>query len=742
MPMASRFAAPVVLLFLSVSGLAAQSGNGKPHHTLHAIRTTEKVVVDGTLNDAAWTKAPVEWDFTQRDPIEGKEPSEKTEIRIVYDDTAIYFGVRLLDHEPQKIVRQFSRRDDFADADRFTLQLSPNHDRLTGAIFEVSAAGVQRDAIISNDVFTDYSWDGVWESAVRINDEGWSLEMRVPFSQLRFPPGGRQVWGINAARYIHRKNETVWLQMVPKKESGTASRMDDLEGIDGLEGHRHLDLMPYIVARSQFIRPPSLNDPFNDGSRFFGATGIDIKYGLSSNFTLDATVNPDFGQVEVDPAVVNLSAFETFFPEKRPFFLEGANIFGNFGQGGSNSFWGFNRQEPNLFYTRRIGRAPQGTASGDFVDMPNSTTILGAGKVTGKTRTGWTLGLIEAVTGRESADVVTQGQNAKIEVEPLTNYFVARVLKESNRAGIGLLTTSVERSFELPLLRDLLPKRANIAGFDAYWYLDSKKDWVITGKFAESWVNGSVASIDRLQRSPQHYFQRPDSREVSLRPGATSMKGTTGDINLNRQTGNLLVNAALWGVSPGFESNDLGFQTGGDVAGAHAVVNWRKTDPDRFTRSRNIWVAKWWTWNYGRKLLGDGWNANANVQFLNYWSAYVGAGLSRKAEDDQLTRGGPSAIANSGAFVNTGINTDSRKKISLGVYGNTGRNKPKAWNWYSEVDITYKPVSSITISAGPSLSRSRGNAQYVKTVADPTATNTYGSRYVFADIDQSSISLT
>ena len=438
MPMASRLRIIALLLVLSALSLHAQRGTGKPAHILHAVRTVEKITLDGNLNDAAWMKAPVEWDFTQRDPIEGQDPTERTEVRILYDDASIYFGVRLFDAEPQKIVRQLSRRDDYADADRLTIQLSPNHDRLTGVQFEVSAAGVQRDAIISNDVFTDNSWDGVWESAVRVDDEGWSVEMRIPFSQLRFPPGDHQVWGINAARYIHRKNETVWLQMVPKKESGTASRMDDLQGIDGLERHRHLDLMPYTVGRTQLIRPSVPTDPFNDGSRIFGATGLDIKYGISSNLTLDATVNPDFGQVEVDPAVVNLSAFETFFPEKRPFFLEGANIFANFGQGGSNNFWGFNRQEPNLFYTRRIGRAPQGTASGDFVDMPGSTTILGAGKLTGKTRNGWTLGLLEAVTGRESADVLLEGRRAHVEVEPLTNYLVARVLKESARAGVGL----------------------------------------------------------------------------------------------------------------------------------------------------------------------------------------------------------------------------------------------------------------------------------------------------------------
>src|SRR3989441_4561652 len=427
MRMRRHVAASAALLLLCAFVLPAQNGSYKPAHVLHAVRASEKIVVDGVLNDAVWMDAPAEWNFTQRDPVEGEKPSERTELRVAYDDTAIYFGVRLFDTEPQKVVRQLSRRDDQADADYFTLQLSPYHDRLTGAIFEVSCTGVQRDAIISNDVFTDYSWEGVWESAVRIDDEGWSLEIRIPFSQLRFPASAHQVWGINAARFIHRKNETVWLQLVPKKESGIASRMDDLEGLEGIESRRHVDLMPYLASRSEFIQPSSRNDPFNDGSRQFAATGLDIKYGVSSNFTLDATVNPDFGQVEVDPAVVNLSAFETFFPEKRPFFLEGANIFGNFGNGGANNFLGFNRAEPNLFYSRRIGRAPQGFASGDFVDQPRATTILGAGKLTGKTRGGWTLGLIEAATSREYAKVSTGNRTSSQEVEPFTNYFVARV---------------------------------------------------------------------------------------------------------------------------------------------------------------------------------------------------------------------------------------------------------------------------------------------------------------------------
>jgi hypothetical protein len=744
--MRMRFSTPsaVVVLFVCALGVFAQNAR-KPAHTLHAFRVTEKIVVDGVLNDSAWMKAPIEFDFTQRDPIEGVDPSERTEIQVAYDDTSIYFAVRMFDKEAPKIVRQLSRRDDNPDADYFILQLSPNHDKLTGAVFQVSAAGVQRDAIISNDNFQDQSWDGVWESAVHIDDQSWSLEMRIPFSQLRFPRGDHQVWGINAARYIHRKNETVWLQMVPKNDSGTASRMDDLDGIDGVEAHRHIDLMPYLTSRGEFIAPPAPHDPFNSGRRFFATGGLDIKYGLKPNLTLDATVNPDFGQVEVDPAVVNISQFETFFPEKRQFFLEGANIFNNFGQGGANNFVGFNRNDPNLFYSRRIGRSPEGSAPSDaeFVDLPTTTRILGASKLTGKTRNGWTLGLIEGVTARDYADVVRQGVQSKVEVEPLTNYMAGRVLREWGRGGLGFLTTAVQRDLRDQTLHDFLPKRANIVGTDGYWFVDSKKDWVITARLAGSFIGGSPAAMNQLQLSPEHYFQRPDAPEVRPLPkGATSMRGWTGNVNLNRQTGNITYNAAIWGLSPGFESNDLGFQTGGDAAGAHSFIFWRKTTPDRLSRSRQIWFAQWATWDFGRKFTGKGWNTSASWQFMNYWSVFANAGAHPQTRDDQLTRGGPASLILPGHFFNFGVNSDSRKKISFSQFLGVGSNKPSAWNVNGSVGVTYKPAPSITISTGPGFDRSRTNAQYITTQADPTATRTDSHRYVFGEIDQFDVNLT
>ena len=236
-------------------------------------------------------------------------------------------------------------------------------DKLTGAIFRVSAANVQQDAVLYNDSWWDTTWDAVWQSQVATDEEGWSAEIRIPLSQLRFTNADRQTWGINVERFVRRKNEASWLEMVPKNENGNASRMLELTGLDGMHPRRNLELLPYVAGRAEFVQPSKAGNPFNDGSRGFGAAGLDMKWGLTSNLTVSATVNPDFGQVEVDPAVVNLTAFETFFSEKRPFFLEGSQIFNNFGRGGANDYWGFNNSEPQIFYSRRIGRAPQLAAS-------------------------------------------------------------------------------------------------------------------------------------------------------------------------------------------------------------------------------------------------------------------------------------------------------------------------------------------------------------------------------------------
>lgn len=724
---------------------AAQPQNaGTPPREYHASRTARPPSIDGQLNDEVWQQAQVLSEFTQKDPEEGKPPTEKTEVRVLYDDSALYVGAHMFDRDPSLIGRRLSTRDGDGDNDRLTIYLDPMHDHLTGVMFRVTAANVQTDAVLFNDTWDDWSWNAVWQSQVSSDDTGWSVEMRIPLSQLRFPAGDAQTWGINIERFIRRRNESLWLEMVPKNLNANVSRMLHLTGLDGLKPSRRLELLPYMAGRTEFVTPASPGNPFNDGSRVFGSAGLDMKYGLTSNLTIDATVNPDFGQVEVDPAVVNLSAFETFFEEKRAFFLEGAQIFNNFGRTGATDYWGFNNSEPQIFYSRRIGRSPQLHAPGDYADPPTATTILGATKLTGKTSRGWSLGLLEAVTSAEHAPTRTGILDGRSLVEPLSNYAVIRVQRDiGRRTGIGFVTTSVARRLSSPSAIDTLPDNAFVFGTDSYVFLDAKRDWVINGSISGSHVTGSPAAITFLQRAPQRYYQRPDATHLTLDPAATSMSGYTGRVNLNRNNGLVRVNASLWGVSPGFESNDLGFHSNGDRAGAHGVLFWRNVTPGRVIRERNIWVAKWWTWDFSRTLQGDGLNAQANVTFLNYWSAGGHMFTAWRTMDDRLTRGGPYTSSTTGPIgFNLWGGSDGRKWLSVNVNGGYNRDNEGSRGHSAGVTFNVKPSAGLYFSVGPDFNRSHGIAQYVTTVEDATATDTFGGRYVFGAIDQWQLSMT
>jgi hypothetical protein len=722
--------------------IAAQPAGAQGHAavaTMRAVRVAEAPRLDGHLDDAAWRDATPATEFLQRDPDEGKPATERTELRLVYDASALYVGVRLYDREPDKIVRRLSRRDDRADADRFTISLDPHHDHLTGSVFSVSSAGSLSDAVLFNDTWEDASWDAVWDAAVSIDSQGWTAEMRIPFSQLRFPSSDRDAWGINAERFIQRRNESDWLQLVPKKENGNASRMAHLTGITGISAPRQLEVLPYTMSRAEFVEPGAAGNPFNDGSRMFGGVGLDLKFGLTSNFTVSAAINPDFGQVEVDPAVVNLTAFETYFPERRPFFVEGSQIFQNIGRSGANSFWGFNNAQPDLFYSRRIGRSPQGHVDAPFVDRPSASTILGAVKLTGKSRSGWNVGLVEAVTGRESARLSGLPGRERAEVEPLTNYFVGRLQREVKRVGFGMLTTWVERDLRDPTLRETLTSRAWVVGGDGHVFLDGQRDWVITGLFAGSRVVGSPAAIARVQEAPARYFQRPDA--FRLNPDATSLSGWTGSITLNRNSGTWITNASLWGVSPGFESGDLGFSNRAGIHGAHGVLLWRKPTPDRFSRHRQIWAAKFWTWDSKRDLQTDGLFVAADATFQNYWSLNGHVGYFRRAQDGWQTRGGPSMVAPSSHLASASVSTDGRRRFVLSLRGGYAKGEFDGSSHDAGLSLEFKPTSSLHVSAGPDISRSHTAAQYVRTDADADAQAISGSRYVFSNLDQTQVSM-
>ena len=708
----------------------------------HARRAGAPIVLDGRLDEADWQAAPVASDFLQRDPDQGQPATEATELRLLFDDRALYVGARLHDREPGRIVRQLSRRDALAEADTFTLYLDPHRDRRTGVVLQVSAAGVQRDAAIYDDNFEDDTWDAVWESAVATDGDGWSLEMRVPFSQLRFPTAPGHVWGVNARRVVHRKNESSWLVLVPKNESGLASRMTGLEGIGGIEPGRHLELLPYVSGRAEYIAPARETDPWSDGSRLYGGAGLDFKYGVGSGMALVGAVNPDFGQVEVDPAVVNLSAFETFFEEKRPFFTEGSQVFLRFGRSGASEYTTFFYPEPQLFYSRRIGRVPQDRASGEFVDTPTATTILGAAKLVGRTKSGWNLGLLEAVTGRGYARVATGAERREVEVEPLTNYFAGRAQHALGRRGsIGLLGTAIVRDLETPSLDSLLVDRALVGGVDGHVLLDEKRGIVVSGGLSGSTVAGSPASVRRVQRAAPRYFQRPDAPHVSVDPTATSLSGWSGRLGLNKNSGNVTFNAGLWGISPGFEPNDIGFATQTDRGGAHGQVVFRKLVPDAWTRSRRLSVAKWWTFNYGRECQGDGVQVAFGGQLRNYWQLDFALGKSWNTWDDKLTRGGPTAIRPGIESLSVVAASDARR--SFWAYAQAALSNREFGGRSRQYSATFnlRPWTALTLSATPTYLRSRTIAQYLSTVPDATATATYDSRYVFGELEQTEWSI-
>jgi hypothetical protein len=701
-----------------------------------------EIVLDGRLDEDAWRDAPPATGFLQRDPDEGRPATEATELRIVYDGSALYAGARLRDGEPARIVRQLSRRDVMAEADSFTLLLDPHHDHLTGVQFQVSAAGVQRDAALYDDNFEDPTWDAVWESAVAVDGDGWVVEMRIPLSQLRFPVREAHTWGLNARRVVHRKNEVSWLALVRKTESGLVSRMAHLVGIAGIAPRRPLELLPYASAREEYVAPPRAGNPFNDGSRTLAGAGLDLKYGLTTNMALVAAVNPDFGQVEVDPAVVNLTAYETFFEEKRPFFTEGSQVFSLFARSGASEYRSFFYPEPQLFYSRRIGRAPQGRAIGEFVDTPAATTILGAAKVTGRTRNGWTLGIVEAVTGRERARAFDGRLRATFEVEPLTNYFVGRVRRELGRRGaIGLLGTAVHRRLDGSGLAALLVNQAWLGGMDGHVFLDGRRDWVVSGGMSGSLLSGSQASIARLQRAAQRYYQRPDAPHVRLDPQATSLSGWSGRLGLNKNSGNVTVNGGLWGISPGFEPNDAGFATQTDRGGGHGMVTWRKLTPDRFTRTRQVWVSKWWTFNYGGESQGDGVQSEINLQFRNYWRFNLSLGRSWDTLDDKLTRGGPTTIRPGIKSLNASVVSDGRRDLWFSAFGTTVERGFGNWNRALGAEINFKPWAALTLSAAPTWARVHSEAQYLATVPDASATATFGARYVFGVLDQREVAV-
>jgi hypothetical protein len=707
---------------------------------VRALRATVPVVIDGRLDDPIWQSAQRVTAFVQRDPMEGGAPSEETVAFVAYDDAALYIGARLFDANPDSIVARLGRRDARTESDRFTVYLDPYHDRRSGMYFGVDAAGTVYDGVLLNDDWDDDSWDGVWDGRVQLDSAGWTAELRIPFSQLRFHESRVYTWGINFRRDIARRHERDYLVYTPKNGSGFVSRFPDLVGIEHVTPPPRIEVLPYTRTSVEFA-PHAAGDPFHDGSAISPDAGVDATLGIGSNLTLNATVNPDFGQVEVDPAVVNLSDVETFFQEKRPFFIEGSSIF-EFGHGGSNNYWGFNWGTPQFFYTRRIGRTPQGSAPGaDFSDVPTGTHILGALKLTGKVGASWNLGALSALTSREYARLDTSGTRFRAEVEPLASYSVLRAQKEfpDGRQGLGFMTTLSARRFSDPRLRDQLVSGASTIGVDGWTFLDHTKTWVVTGWVGATQVRGSTSRITTLQQNSPHYFQRPDARSFRVDSTATTLSGWAGRVYLNKQKGNWSSNSAIGVISPGFDVNDLGFMYRVGLVNAHVQAGYSWTKPGRVFRSANTGGALFRSWNWDGDVTWTGVFQYGNLQFLNYYEVGWALAYNPRTVNDRRTRGGPLTLNEPGYQVDVYAGSDSRRALSANLSIGTYQSLQDRYS-YAGVTFALRPASNVSLSFGPQFSWETTPVQYVTQYPDSSALLTYGNRYVFASLEARELS--
>ena len=704
---------------------------------IQAVRASEPAEIDGLLTEKAW-RGESRSDFIQSDPVDGGTPTEKTEIWVAYDDNSLYVAAFLHDSEPQSIKKLLGRRDDMVDSDWFMFAVDPYDDHRTGYQFAVNPAGSIMDMTLYNDVNSDDTWDGVWEWKSLANDKGWTVEMRIPFHQLRFSRKNEHVWGVNFRRIIKRKNEKVGFIWIPKEDTAYVSRFARLEGIRDIRPGQHIEFLPYTVGQAQF-KPAQAGNPFEPGKKLLGNTGFDLKLGLRSNLILDATINPDFGQVEVDPAVINLSAYETYYQEKRPFFTEKADIFTDFGRGGVFINANINWPNPSFFYSRRVGRSPQGYVTHDgYVNFPDRSTILGALKLTGKLD-GWNIGFINALTAREYAEIDLAGDRLKEEVEPFSYYGVIRAQKDirEGQHGVGMIATAVVKDLRSETLGGILNRNAFSLAFDGWSFLDKKRAWVVGGWAGATRVEGSREDILGLQYSSMHYFQRPDADHVEIDPAATFLSGWGGRLQLGKQQGNFLLAAALGVLSPGFNPNDTGFQYGSsDKINWHILPGYQWTKPGKVFRNAMVIAGPFGNYDFGGNKIWQGFLASFEAQFLNYWSFNTMVAYNPDTISNSLTRGGPLVAIPSGYQLDLGVSSDNRKAVVLSAYTSFYRRPGDSVSSESEVSLRWKPRSNFSLSFGPSYSFHKSKIQWVSRVTDPLMTETYGARYVFGRIDQ------
>ena len=687
--------------------------------------------IDGRLDDDCWTRDGV-WsgNYTQQMPEEGAAPSQETELKILYDDANIYVAIRAYDTEPEKIDFRPAERDGF-NGDMVGLAFDSYHDQRTAFEFNLTASGGKIDLLLMNDRY-DVNWNAVWDGKTALEDSAWTAEFRIPLSQLRYANRLEQEWGLHAWRWLSRNAEESQWALIPRDAPARLSEIGTLTGLETKKKSRRLELLPYGLAMAERSEKEPGN-PFAKGydHRFSG--GLDAKIGLTTDFTMDVTVNPDFGQVEADPSVLNLSAFEVFYEERRPFFLEGNNIL-SLDYSRSNQ----------LFYSRRIGRTPRHHPSleeGEYASAPGNTRIISAVKVTGKNRNGLSVGVMQSVTAREIAEISSQEGTSRYEtVEPLTSYSVVRLQRDMNEANtiVGGMITATNRDLANQPHLNHIPGSAYTGGID-FRHQWKDKTYFVDFKGVFSHVSGDSTAITSLQHNSARYMQRPDFPHLGVDSSLTSMAGTGGELSIGKAgNGRWRYELGLSTGSPKLELNDIGFLRYTDMISQRTSLSYVITDPFSIFRyfSSSLRLSNYW--NMGGHYTSSRLSGSVMSQFANKWGSMLS--LTRRFEGLQTRelRGGPALLKPGQWEYSAGLSSDNSKNIHFRFFfdSETSDDGISSTFLYSPA-LTFRIGNSIEISSSARYSREKENLQYVtrkKMDSDP--------RYIMGYLDRKTMSFT
>lgn len=623
---------------------------------------------DGKLDEPIWQTVPPGTDFIEYQPDEGTPPSQPTEFRVLYDDKYLYIGFRVFDSAPDSLVRRMGRRDEFP-GDWVEVNIDSYHDLRTAFSFTFSCSGVRGDEFISNNGENwDSNWNPIWDGKSQVDALGWTAEIKIPFSQLRYNNDPEQVWGFQVQRNIFRKNERSTFQHIPQNGSGWVSRFAELHGLTNLPHNKGVEIAPYLLAKTEhFEKQPG--NPFADGSNQQVTVGVDGKFAVTRDLILDYTVNPDFGQVEADPGAVRLDGYQIFFSERRPFFMESRNLFD---YNLTSSATGFDFDGDLLFYSRRIGGAPHGRPQlkpGEFADVPQATSISAAAKFSGKTKKGWSVGILESVTRRENAQIDLNGERREELVEPRTNFFVGRLMKDYDQGNtiIGAVFTAVNREKGL----DWLHRSAYSGGLDVQHFWKSRW-WNVTGKLLFSRVQGSPEAILATQRSFEHYFQRANAPHLRVDPTRTALTGTGGTVKIGKYGGRPdklggIVKFEAGGTwrSPEFEVNDIGFLQSADEMNQFVWAGYHLQQPFSVFRNMRFNYNHWFKWDFSGQHLFTFYNVNAHAFFQSNWGTGTGFFLNPHDISNNALRGSTPLRRPTGYGAFAYFDSDQRKKVSF-----------------------------------------------------------------------------